>query len=184
MLVAIRQQLAGWDRKIELAVDGSFGSYRDKARHGLLQKYRVSKPGRAQLSLALMPQSLRRSAGLVREREIDAVLDASGFAFGDQLPLQRSERFAQDCERWARQGKPVILLPQALGPFENAPHRAAFKRIAASATIVFARDEQSLSWARDVVGSDADVLLAPDITILVRPELSPTPESRRCSRPA
>jgi colanic acid/amylovoran biosynthesis protein len=121
------------------------------------------------LSLSLMPPSLRNVLGLVTDKEIDAVLDASGFAFGDQHPAVRAVDFARKLESFHHADKPVVLLPQALGPFENADIRDAFSHIVDASQLVFARDELSLGHARQAVSRPERVFLAPDFTNLFKP---------------
>lgn len=180
MLVAIRQQFEDMDPSIKLAVDGSFGRYEDRARYGLLQKTEIRRKGRSRLALGLMPASFRKMVGIVRDKETDAVLDASGFAFGDQHPLERSARFSEQAGRWAAAGKPLVLLPQALGPFENSPHREAFRRIVAASRRIYAREPVSYKHAVDAVGDDRKIRMAPDFTGLVKPELTTiSAESKR-----
>jgi colanic acid/amylovoran biosynthesis protein len=117
--------------------------------------------------------------GIVREAEVDAVLDASGFAFGDQHPLGRTLQFAEQVGRWAAAGKPVVLLPQALGPFESPEHAEGFRRIAAAAGLVFARDTTSLKAAQQVCNDPAKLSLAPDFTNLLKPRLSVASDDSR-----
>jgi colanic acid/amylovoran biosynthesis protein len=167
MLAAIQDRFARHHPEVQLAVDQWFGSYADRARYGLLQKMSVRRPGRSKMAVGLMPASFRRTFGLVADRDVDAVLDASGFAFGDQHPSERTLGFARAVETWRQRGKPVILLPQALGPFERPPVRAGFVRIASAANLVFARDPVSLEHARKAVGAVGSLQLAPDFTPLV-----------------
>lgn len=168
MLVAIREQLGGHP-DVELAVDQFFGSYSDRARHELLQKVTLNGWGRSRVAVQLMPTEFRRAFGLVRDDEVDVLLDASGFAFGDQHPPERAVQFAQRAEAAKRAGVPVILLPQALGPFETPALRDAFRRIVDAATLIFARDDRSMQYAQTAAGERAHLQQAPDFTNLVRP---------------
>ncbi|ARA94415.1 hypothetical protein AWN76_015480 [Rhodothermaceae bacterium RA] len=169
MQVALQEHLRRRDPGVVLAVPGDFGSFEERAQYRLRYMLPPLRKGRAWLALQLLPMSLRRSFGVVVEDEVDAILDASGFAFGDQHPLQRTVRFAEDVERWRRQGKPVVLLPQALGPFEQPAMRAAFARVMRAATLVYARDPVSLEHARSVAPDAQNLRLAPDFTNLVKP---------------
>src|SRR5690606_40955679 len=59
-----------------------FRSFLARARYGLLQKSSYVVGGRpVDMSgpLALVPRKLRRQYGVVLDREIDVILDASGF---------------------------------------------------------------------------------------------------------
>lgn len=168
MQVAIGEHMRVWE-DVRLAVPGGFGSFDERARYGLRYLLPPLRPGRARLGMYLVPEALRKAFGVVREDEVEAVLDASGFAFGDQHPLERTVRFAGDVERWRAQGKPVVLLPQALGPFEQPEMRAAFVRVLKAATLVYARDRISFDHAKRAWPEAANLRMAPDFTNLVKP---------------
>lgn len=171
MLVAIREHFS--DRPdVQLAVNQFFGSYPERAQYGLWQKVALNGWGRSRLAVALMPREFRRGFGIVREDDVSVLLDASGFAFGDQHPPERAIQFADRVEEAKQAGKPVVLLPQALGPFEQSEIQDAFVRIVEAADLVFARDDVSMEHARSVVGSADHLRQAPDFTNLVQPDLS------------
>ena len=171
MLVAIREHFSDHS-DVELAVDQLFGSYSERAKHGLLQKVTLNGWGRSRAAVALMPREFRRAFGLVVRNDVDALLDAAGFAFGDQHPPSRAVRFARRVEAAKYAGKPVILLPQALGPFEKPEIRDAFVRIVDAADLVFARDDRSMQYAQEAVGPQSHLWQAPDFTNLIRPQLN------------
>lgn len=171
-MMAILQHFQERHPQVRLAADLSFGSWQERAAYGLATKLKIGRWGRSRIALHLMPASFRQALGVVREAEVDAVLDAAGFAFGDQHPLERILRFAKQAERWTVLGKPVILLPQALGPFEKPGYAAAFGQLAAAATLVFARDAASLQHARQACGEQSKLRLAPDFTNLLKPGLT------------
>lgn len=169
MLVAIREHFSSVP-EVQLAANQFFGSYRERARYGLQQKVSLNGWGRSRVAVTLMPGEFRRSFGLVREDDVDVVLDASGFAFGDQHPPERTVQFAGRVEAAKRAGKPVILLPQALGPFTNSSIRDAFARVVDAADLVFARDDISMEHAREAAGDPSHLKQAPDFTNLVKPD--------------
>ena len=101
--------------------------------------------------------------------DLDAVLDASGFAFGDQHPAERTINFAKEIEAHKKKGKKVILLPQALGPFEKPEIANAFARVMAASDLIFARDKVSYDYAIQAAGQSHTLKMAPDFTNLVKP---------------
>lgn len=111
----------------------------------------------------LLRPSDRRRYGLVTRREVDALVDISGYAYGDAWQ-STGDRVAV-AERYRRRGKPVVLLPQMLGPFERPSSRDAFRRLSAAADLIYARDTVSLEHAQQASGGRARIELAPDITI-------------------
>jgi Polysaccharide pyruvyl transferase len=173
MLIAIADHYAAAGGMIELAVDPWFGTYRERAGYGLRTKLVPTKLGRSSLAMRLMPAPFRLSYGLAAECDISAVLDASGFAFGDQLGPERTEAFARDVRRWKGQGKKVVLLPQALGPFETPRVRRAFTEVLQLADLIYARDRVSYGHCSMLGGASRQLRLAPDFTNLVAGELSP-----------
>jgi polysaccharide pyruvyl transferase WcaK-like protein len=172
MLAAIRERLKHTRPNTRIAVDSAFGAYADRAKYELLYCPRIERWGRSKIASQLLPSSFRRQLGLVREAEIEALLDASGFAFGDQHPAARAEQFAKRVAAARKAARPAVLLPQALGPFERPDTRAAFARILESANLVFARDPISLEHAQGVLGADSRLRMAPDFTNLLKPPLN------------
>jgi len=184
MLIAIRDHFAD-QPNVHLAVDQFFGSYAERSQYGLLQKVTLSGWGRSRLAMELMPDPFKRAFGLVQDEDVDVLLDASGFAFGDQHPPERTAHFADRVEAAERAGKAVILLPQALGPFERPAIRDAFVRIVNAADLIFARDDVSMEHAREAAGLPDHLLQAPDFTNLVQPACPGTSEAsdRACIVP-
>ncbi len=180
MLVAIQQHYQNVNGRVKLAVERWFGSYEQRAAYGLYHKLSATKFGRSALAIRLMPSSFRRAYGLVAESDIDAVLDASGFAFGDQHGSKPCERMAENMRRWKRQGKPVVLLPQAFGPFSSPRIQDSFRQVVALADLVFARDPESLEHVQTLSPGNDRVKLAPDFTCLVaaRAPAQPLPAGR------
>jgi colanic acid/amylovoran biosynthesis protein len=62
-------------------------------------------------------------------------------------------------------GKPVVLLPQAFGPFERQDTREAFTGMLQSADLVYARDRRSYDYAAALTPYPERLFLAPDITL-------------------
>lgn len=124
----------------------------------------------------LIPRGFCGARGLVRRQDTDALVDISGYGFGDAWNWQRLRNFAIRAEQYRRRGKPVVLLPQMLGPFEKSESAREFGRIYAAANLIYARDRVSLECARECVGDDARLRLAPDITIFTQPGEMPTPD--------
>ncbi|KGM11211.1 polysaccharide pyruvyl transferase family protein [Cellulomonas bogoriensis] len=65
----------------------------------------------------VIPPSVRGWVPYLMASDVDAVLDISGFRYADQwehLPLAHS---AQYQSYWHRSGAPVVMMPQAFGPF-------------------------------------------------------------------
>lgn len=173
MLRAITEHYAPLDGNVRFVVDPSFGSFDDRARYGLRSKLRSHRLGRSALAIRLLPAAFCNAYGLVRESSVDVVLDASGFAFGDQCGAEPTERLARSARQWRQLGKRVILLPQALGSFTSPRVASAFRQVIDHADLIYARDRQSYEYVQDLGGPYEHVKLAPDFTNLVPGRVPP-----------
>jgi colanic acid/amylovoran biosynthesis protein len=172
MLEAIRERLSQALPEARLAVPittpfetrSAYGLYATMAHDA----YRFDVAGIA----GLLPAKLRAKFGLIAPAEVDVVIDASGFGYGDYWGLRKLERrLAGPVAKWKRPGRVAILLPQALGPFEKPGMAAAFRRAVDALDLVFVRDRVSLAHVHAVVGENPRVRLAPDFTNLLHPTL-------------
>lgn len=166
MAIAVAQRMRDSFKDPCMTVPLRFGSFEDRARHGFFLTSNFS--GKRQICLRLysrvVSSSMRGRLGWVAESEIRAVLDASGFAYSDQWGLQHADVLSRRMSRKARMGQKLILLPQALGPFSSGEAAGSFKRLADRASLIFARDEDSLRMAKEIAG-EGRIRLSPDITI-------------------
>lgn len=151
---------------VKFAVASNFGPYEARAKYGVKQMVRLRRFGRSKIGFDLLPETFLNTYGLVSEKNTSGVLDASGFSLGDQLPQSTGRQFAMDCKRWHFQKKNIILLPQALGPFNTPESKKLFRTIAKSSSIIYARDSESLRSAQTTAPEHADrIHLSPDITL-------------------
>ncbi|MGR3540519.1 MAG: polysaccharide pyruvyl transferase family protein [Hasllibacter sp.] len=106
---------------------------------------------------------------VARPDAVTAVLDASGFAYGDFWGRAKFvRRLGARTAGWKARGRRVIALPQAWGPFEAPGFAEAVRAGLAPADLVFARDPRSLAFL-EAAGAEAQ--LAPDFTNLLSPGL-------------
>ncbi|GAB6188077.1 polysaccharide pyruvyl transferase family protein [Thermopirellula anaerolimosa] len=168
MAVAVLQHFRAKPNPPEFVVLGQFGPFRDRAKYGLWTLLSEKRFGRSKLVASLAHRSFRKKYGLAAEEDITAVIDASGFAFGDQHGPRPTQQMARNCRRWKRQGKKIILLPQAFGPFTTPAIRTACRELIENCDLVFAREEESYRHLVDVVGERANIKMAPDFTPLVQ----------------
>lgn len=115
-------------------------------------------------------QRLFNRYGMVTEQQVDAVLEASGFAYGDQWPLQFLQNTAREVKRFAEAGKPFIFMPQAFGPFTSPESKAAMRDIIQHARLIFVRDAVSRQHLESCLSPlPAHVIQSPDFTIGLTP---------------
>lgn len=111
-------------------------------------------------------KKLKRSWGVVSEADVDVILDASGFAYGDQWSTVILKQTAIEVLRMKRKKKHYVFMPQALGPFSGKKSQSAAKRAFEAASIVFAREQESFSHV-NICAPFANLYQAPDFTNLL-----------------
>jgi colanic acid/amylovoran biosynthesis protein len=109
---------------------------------------------------------LKHSWGIVTEADIDIILDASGFSYGDQWPTLILKQTAIEAKRLKNKGKHYVFMPQALGPFSTINNKKAAQQAFKAASVVFAREENSFSHI-NACTQQANLLQAPDFTNLL-----------------
>lgn len=171
MLYAILERVrsAFPEAKLTIVPDLNTCPYEKLASLGIypkiwLQRYRIQWGYLANK----LPRRVLKRYGLVTDSEVDVVLDASGFAYGDQWGPENTVSMARAVCKWKKQGTRVIFLPQAFGPFTGKRIRYAFRTIATLADRVYARDPISYKYVRDIVGESPTLKQAPDFTVLIR----------------
>lgn len=119
----------------------------------------------------LPPRLMRERLGLVHPAELDVILDASGFAYGDQWGPDKA-RQAASYFRYARQrGAKVVLMPQSMGTFEKPAVREAAERLFEQSDLIFPRDATALECVTELCGATSRIIQAPDFTPLVHGEV-------------
>jgi polysaccharide pyruvyl transferase WcaK-like protein len=114
-----------------------------------------------------IPKKIRDIYGVVIDREINIVLDASGFAYSDQWGDNPTVRMAKLCKKWKKKSRKIVLLPQAFGPFTSERIKDAIKSIADNSDMIYARDRVSFDHLFSVTGKRQNIKIAPDFTILL-----------------
>lgn len=177
MLYAVLQQVEKLWPDAEIALRACPNSpYLKRARLGAWQKISLRKHvidlNKFTYSLPARVNTSLKRLGIVTEADIDLVLDASGFAYGDQWPLRQLTHISHEVSRYQANEKPYIFLPQAFGPFSNPALESSIRSHWGKAALIFARDRVSHSHLVRCLGADKqanDVLhLMPDFTNLVK----------------
>ncbi len=91
----------------------------------------------------LLPLNVTNRTNYVRERDINAVIDISGFKYSDQFGSKPTESMALQTKRWKKEGKKIILMPQAFGPFNLSETKKAMSEIIKNVDLIYARDKTS-----------------------------------------
>ncbi|MHC4785608.1 MAG: polysaccharide pyruvyl transferase family protein [Planctomycetota bacterium] len=90
-------------------------------------------------------------------RDAHAVLDCtSGDSFTDLYSRRRFRLVTAEKMLALEQRRPLILLPQTIGPFTGARTRRIARRIVRAAAMVWARDQRSFSTLRELLDGSFD----------------------------
>jgi len=129
--------------------------------------------------LTLVPSSVRFRKGFVRGSDVRTLLDCSGFAYGDQWSPERMVARTHYFRRLKDQGARLIMLPQALGPFESPAVRSAASELLATFDLIFVRESASKAHVDALQIPNAGGTVVPDLTHTLRPKAPEDPESWR-----
>ena len=175
MLYAVLDKISELWPDAQICIEPDVNSpFEKRARIGAFQKLRLVKNrfdfnGLSYCLPSRFRSYLKQTLGIVTEADVDLILDASGFLYGDQwnyLPLKQSSSIAN---RFKQKNKPYVLLPQAFGPFSSAKYQAAAKVLVDNAALVYARDDKSLAHTQHL-SSNPNLQLGPDFTNLLVPK--------------
>lgn len=172
MMLAIWERLSRINPPCRIVLRPEARGFRQAYQLGIYRKLAVRKLGfMRNLPAYVVPRVLQRRFLLVNESDIDAYLDASGFAYSDQWGVQPALKLLHLAQRYKKADKQVILLPQAFGPFRNEQLRRVLCLALNRVDLVFARDRLSLEFVQGLGTFTAEVALAPDFTNLLEGKL-------------
>jgi len=173
MLMAVLAKLAEIAPKANIVLRPNKGSpYSKRARLGAYQKVTLTKNllnlNAVSYLLPLRVRAwLKRRFGIILEADIDVILDASGFAYGDQWSSVALRQLSTELHRFQSKGKPYIFLPQALGPFTRPQDRRRLQVGFAKAALIMAREESSYAHVKELGVPKTVLKQYPDFTNLV-----------------
>ena len=174
MLVACLEQIKmHYPQALICLAPNKNSPYSSRAAIGALQKVSFRLRGIDLNVLSyFIPLRLKRFLqhwfGFVFESDVDLILDASGFAYGDQWGGRNVRLLGAEIRRLKRHKAGYILLPQAFGPFSKPADKQALAQGLPQALLVCARDEQSFQYLKDSAPG-ADIQQFADFTNLVAP---------------
>ncbi|WP_293748962.1 polysaccharide pyruvyl transferase family protein [uncultured Paraglaciecola sp.] len=175
MLYAVIQQLQDRVPNARLVLEpGPNSPYDKRAKIGALQKFSIKK-GRFDLNKLsyFIPKRIRswliNSFGIVLEADVDIILDASGFAYGDQWGSTKIKHLCNEILRMNKSDKKYIFLPQALGPFTRDVDVSRLRRALPKATLICAREKSSYDSVTNIIGKHSNIVQFGDFTNLVNP---------------
>ncbi|MBU2225662.1 MAG: polysaccharide pyruvyl transferase family protein [Gammaproteobacteria bacterium] len=157
--------------------------YRERSLLGALQKLPLRFKGYDFNALSYwLPKRfrtfLRHWLGVVFEADIDWVMDASGFAYGDQWGGRNITVLTNEIIRLKRHQKGYVLLPQAFGPFAGPKEQKCLQAALPDAWLVCPRDEASYQHLHHLLGDRDNLQQFADFTNLVKPSIPNEPISK------
>jgi colanic acid/amylovoran biosynthesis protein len=117
-------------------------------------------------------QYFKNRFGIVTEADVDVILDASGFSYGDQWSDLVLHQVANEVTRLKKQNKKYIFLPQSLGPFTREKNKEYAHKAFSNASLVFAREKPSFEHIDQLNNKSTNLFRAPDFTNLLCPNSS------------
>jgi colanic acid/amylovoran biosynthesis protein len=147
----------------------------------------------ALLSRLLRGNQYRRAVLLERWQALSqvdacdmAVALSGGDSFSDIYGMRRFFYVALPQLLVLALGRPLVLLPQTIGPFRSRLCRAVARHILAHASMSFSRDRQGLAYARELLGTHeaaSRVRFSPDVAFVVPPDHARWPRWKELFRP-
>lgn len=170
MLQAIVQKVLSKDPEAKFVMAKKYGaSIRQIRNAGFFVKLNFKKFGINTEKLGeLMPKFIRRRMGFILEREVDVILEGSGFAYGDFFGHEKAaSKMTNHFPKWKSYGIKIVMLPQAFGPFTDNKLKERMIDIIKNSDIIFARDSYSYDYLTKLYSNANKVFLKPDFTNLV-----------------
>ncbi|HAU8299888.1 TPA: hypothetical protein I7159_21170 [Vibrio vulnificus] len=167
MLVAVIEQFKNRYPQVEFVVDPNT-SFIGRSRYQIYQKGWMNIKG-IQLGyfINLLPSKLLDRFGIKRDKDVDIIVDASGFCYSDSFGSKNAyEQVGRYIKKWKNSGKKFIFLPQAYGPFSDEKLSHVMQGTLEQADLFFARDAQSKDHLHKI--GLKNVLQYPDFTCLVK----------------
>jgi len=125
--------------------------------------------------LKYLPEKLLKKVYFVKPSEVNMLLDAGGFQFGDQwdgLYTKASNEKARNYYKTLKSnGAKLVFLPQAFGPFTKEGTIERMKIVFEYADVLFAREKISYDYLVQMFGENKKIILKPDFTNLIKPKV-------------
>ena len=177
MAIAIANELRATYKNVRIVVPPAFGDFEARAKYSFFTTNEFPRDYsirgrlnslRENIALNYVAPGILPSIGVINPSEIDAVLDASGYSFSDHWGPNSARNLLNKMNGKARRGKPLILLPQALGPFKNPDVAKSAIQLFERANLVIARDSESFRLVNEL-GVNTKLAQYPDFSVLVQP---------------
>lgn len=105
-------------------------------------------------------------------RDIDVILNCRGYYIADCW-IEDENYVVEQKKFYSQFTKPnckLVMLPQAFGPFGNEASRKTMEIVHDRAEIIYARENMSYKYLRELFPGSKKINVAPDFTCLVKPD--------------
>lgn len=168
MAIAISDKIKLMYPNSEIIVGSTFGTFKEINKYGFYTSSRIESRQKKPI-LTLLAAFFNKK--IINPKNVNVIFDASGFAFSDQWGVNPGKRLLGKLNEGYRDSQLFIMLPQALGSFNDKAVYDLVKRLFQRAEMVFARDNQSFNYANGVVEKSENLIKkAPDFTIAISPQ--------------
>lgn len=156
-----------FDSNIYLGLSYKFKNKSEQKKLGVKNVLVVNLLGNKRNLLGnIIPLCIQNLFGLLPERKIDVILDASGFLYSSQWGVSSIKENYELIKDWKQKKKKIILMPQAFGPFNSEKEKMYMKGIIDNVDLIFARDKDSFNFLKDI-GNVNNIVQCPDFTVLL-----------------
>lgn len=143
-------------------------TYQERTACNIYQKLRTCRYAKKNILFSkFISTEIKFQFGIVEEKDIDIVLDASGFAYTSQFGELKTSRLLKDSKYYKKNGIKNILLPQAYGPFDTKKIISNMQSALKYIDLTFARDKISFQHLNEITTDKEEVYLAPDFTNII-----------------
>jgi colanic acid/amylovoran biosynthesis protein len=119
---------------------------------------------------------LLRDEWINTPRQVDLILNCRGYYIADKWIMDDDSVSSLECfyKQFNKKGRRLIMLPQAIGPFENEYSKKAINIIYEQADMIYAREQQSYEYLSKVCSNTDKIKVVPDFTCLCQEEQYPS----------
>jgi len=173
MLASVVERVKQYWPEADIVLEGNpLSPYKNRALLGAYQKLSLRK-NIIDLNFlsCYLPKKIRnylKKWGIVTEADINVVLDAAGFAYGDQWGSLKIKHLGGELKRYHKNNCKYIFLPQALGSFSRVADQQVLKDTLSKAALICAREEDSYKHIRALIGNADNLVQYPDFTNAVK----------------
>lgn len=119
----------------------------------------------------MLPRWVLGLGNLIKRRDVHVSIDASGFAYGDFWGPRNIRNLSRRSRESHEYGHVTVMMPQAVGPFDDPKMATDFARAINEFDIAFLRDAESMRLAEQAGADMTKIAQSPDFTNLLSPEL-------------